>query len=417
VLRTLHPVGLSAVVPVVVGCLVLATSCSSPDASTHVEQYAPESNASTSAAVRPPVGDPGRGRELVERFECARCHEVPDVVAPPLTKQCVGCHAAIADGGFEAPKALLAEWRGRLHSLPAAPSLTVARQLLRPSWIQDFLLSPHDLRPNLAATMPRLAISPAEAADVAAFLAGPPTSALPPFEGDVEHGRQLFDDKGCSACHAFSGAGHGPPSAVGSLAVVLAPDLRWTRERLRPDRLVAWIENPRAVVADARMPHTPLKRSEAEALAAFVAQAPLGPAPTLPTVTRLPVLERPVGYEEVREQVFHKVCWHCHSQPDFARGDGGPGMSGGFGFPPLQLDFSTYDAIQGGYVNHAGEPVSLFKPTGPERLPVLLSVLLSRQREERGGRGDHRGMPLGLPALSAQDVQLVESWIAQGRPR
>jgi hypothetical protein len=38
--------------------------------------------------------------------------------------------------------------------------------------------------------------------------------------------------------------------------------------------------------------------------------------------------------------------------------------------------------------------------------------------EERGQRHALvRGMPLGLPALTPEQVQLVESWIAQGRPR
>jgi hypothetical protein len=28
-----------------------------------------------------------------------------------------------------------------------------------------------------------------------------------------------------------------------------------------------------------------------------------------------------------------------------------------------------------------------------------------------------RGMPLGLPPMSMEDIQLVASWVAQGRPR
>jgi hypothetical protein len=28
-----------------------------------------------------------------------------------------------------------------------------------------------------------------------------------------------------------------------------------------------------------------------------------------------------------------------------------------------------------------------------------------------------RGMPLGLPAVGPEEIQLVESWIAQGRPQ
>jgi hypothetical protein len=45
-------------------------------------------------------------------------------------------------------------------------------------------------------------------------------------------------------------------------------------------------------------------------------------------------------------------------------------------------------------------------------------ALLARHAEERGAAtGEVRGMPLGYPALSLEDIQLVETWIAQGRPR
>ena len=56
-------------------------------------------------------------------------------------------------------------------------------------------------------------------------------------------------------------------------------------------------------------------------------------------------------------------------------------------------------------------------------LPVGDSETRERMRRMRNARlgvkgtGDHRGMPLGYPALSLEDIQLVESWIAQGRPR
>ena len=48
----------------------------------------------------------------------------------------------------------------------------------------------------------------------------------------------------------------------------------------------------------------------------------------------LPLRARPVAFEEVSERVLRKVCWHSHAQPDYARGDGGPGNSGGFGWIP-----------------------------------------------------------------------------------
>ena len=131
---------------------------------------------------------------------------------------------------------------------------------------------------------------------------------------------------------------------------------------------------------------------------------------------RLPVLERRVGFDEVNEQVFAVTCRHCHTNPDSAGGDGGPGNTGGFGFKPRKIDFSSYQGIQSGGVDAQGTRVSLFTPTS-EGLPRLVAALVARSREEAGQESDEvRGMPLGLPPLSPAQIQLVESWVAQGRP-
>ncbi len=45
----------------------------------------------------------------------------------------------------------------------------------------------------------------------------------------------------------------------------------------------------------------------------------------------------------------------------------------------------------------------------------MSDVLLLRQREDASQTIEGtRGMPLGLPSLTPEDVQLVETWIAQG---
>jgi hypothetical protein len=50
----------------------------------------------------------------------------------------------------------------------------------------------------------------------------------------------------------------------------------------------------------------------------------------------------------------------------------------------------------------------------PDGLPWLVSVLMARHAEVRGHQVEGvRGMPLGLPPMSLEDIQLVESWIAQ----
>jgi hypothetical protein len=137
------------------------------------------------------------------------------------------------------------------------------------------------------------------------------------------------------------------------------------------------------------------------------------PVPVVPQ--RLPLLDRPVSYLEVEQRVLRKVCWHCHAQPELAHGDGGPGMTGGFGFAPRGLDLSTYSAVLSGYRDEPGKGQSVFR-ADQDGTPMLVRVLLARQREEAGELGVLRGMPLGLPALSPEQIQLVESWVEQGRP-
>jgi hypothetical protein len=118
----------------------------------------------------------------------------------------------------------------------------------------------------------------------------------------------------------------------------------------------------------------------------------------------------------VSEKILRGSCWHCHSDPDYAFGDGGPGNTGGFGFAGKGVQLATYDGVLSGYVDAEGERQSLLETASGKS--VLVESLLARREEEAGRpRDDVLGMPLGLPALSAERIQLVESWVAQGAPR
>ena len=160
-----------------------------------------------------------------------------------------------------------------------------------------------------------------------------------------------------------------------------------------------------------------MSAEDARHLAAFLT-TPLAPVAMAPA-PRLPVLERKVGWDEVAARVFRKLCWHCHSQPDYALGDGGPGNSGGFGFASRGMDLSTANGVASGSFGPDGQRRSVFQPVSPaDPTPRLVAHLLARQVEERGGVVDGvRGMPLGLPSLPPEDIQLVETWIAQGHPK
>jgi hypothetical protein len=124
-----------------------------------------------------------------------------------------------------------------------------------------------------------------------------------------------------------------------------------------------------------------------------------------------------VLWDEVKHRVFRKTCWHCHADPDYAIGEGGPGNTGGFGFPGRHINLAEHESVLAGYVDEHATRKSLFVAQPPHEEGRLLQALLARHAEEAGTPlPGVRGMPLGLPALPAADIQLVESWIAQGRP-
>ena len=428
---------LAALIPALsfVALVSLVAACgerSSPTGSTppQATSAVTAATSATSAASAAPVGpDPARGAKLVTQFECARCHDgVPGAPPRPAmaaetqpdSKHCVHCHQAIRDGHFRAPRAEATQrWRKNVELLCDVPSLAGVGRLQR-GWVEGFLLRPVDLRPRLAPSMPRLELTPEQARDIAAFLvpeAGP--SAAAPV-ASLERGEALFEERGCMSCHLYSGALPPPPAGKGrpdergiSVAMRLAPDLRHARARMTPPVVAAWLRDPRSIKPDTLMPAVPLNEDEIAALVRFVLTAPLAPVEPPVRPARLPVLARKVHYEEVKQRVFNKVCWHCHSDADYAIGDGGPGNTGGFGFRPRGLNLGAYEGIASGSLDDEDERRSVFEPMA-DGSPRLLASLLARQAEEAGGEGALRGMPLGLPALSPEEIQLVESWVAQG---
>lgn len=345
------------------------------------------------------------------KYECQRCHEGLDLPELAPEKRCVGCHQDIRAGRFKADATTLARWSRNLRSLPGAPSLAGIGTKRSTAWIREYLLNPRNLRPGLKATMPRLPLTRSEAQRIAAALAGPSRGASRPIAASVARvarGAKLYAAGKCGRCHAKS------PDAA--LAVQLAPNLADLKSRFRPEYLVRWLTDPNAVTPGTLMPPTGLTAAENEDLAAYL-WTQTGERPALKPFQRLPLLSRKVRFKEVSDRVFRKLCWHCHSQPDFARGDGGPGNTGGMGFRGLGLDLSTYTGISRGVRGPTGRRQSIFTKDDAG-VPRLVRSLLARHEEERGGSVEGvLGMPLGFPALPAEDIQLIDSWVAQGRPR
>jgi cytochrome c1 len=406
-----------------VGVTLLLASCGRSASETPPEGTPVPASVAPAAPVTmveaAPAGDPLRGRELVERLECNRCHEGTGLSKPALEKDCVRCHQQIEDGTYRASAEKMGKWRGHLGHLRDVPSLERAGDRLKPEFVERFLQTPQDLRPHLVPTMPRLPLTPADARDVAAYLVRDraPASPVTLAGADPVEGRRLVESRACGACHELSAVARLTFRPDPSARVTwLAPDLAFVRDRQRPEDLVRWLMDPQKVKPGTPMPSPGLSEKEAIDVAAFLMTVPLAPSIKI-VPARLPVLERPVPFDEVMERVLGKTCRHCHGNADLAMGDGGPGNTGGFGYRGKHLSFSTYTSMTAGMVDERGQRRSVFAPTR-DGTPLLVAALLARQAEETGSFDPEiRGMPLGLPALSAEEIQLVESWIAQGRPR
>ncbi|MFY0541173.1 hypothetical protein [Nannocystis pusilla] len=58
----------------------------------------------------------------------------------------------------------------------------------------------------------------------------------------------------------------------------------------------------------------------------------------------------------------------------------------------------------------------MFAPL-PDGAPRIVAHMLARHAEVEGAAPELRGMPLGLTPVPLADIQLVDTWIAQGRPQ
>ncbi len=349
------------------------------------------------------------GHEAWQAGGCATCHDVPGQAEEPRATSCAGCHdwiRATAADPARRERALAAfplweRYERNVVSYLDVPSLEAAMARLEPEWVAAYLEDPHDLRPGLPETMPRFDLDEAQVSLIASAFGPEPvpaTAAVDP--ANAARGESLFASRGCVACHTFGTLHPGP-------GLPSAPDLAVTRHRMDPDVVAAWIADPQSVSAAATMPAFGLPADEVLALRDYLFVAdPAGQVPE--PVASVPVaVDRPVGWAEVQERVFGRVCVHCHMDPEANGGRGGPGNQGGYGWAATGIELETAAGVA----------------AVADRIPA---VLLRRRDEARRDvlapgeapadldRHPTPGMPLGLPALSDEEIGLVLAWIEQG---
>jgi len=98
------------------------------------------------------------------------------------------------------------------------------------------------------------------------------TQTLP--TGDAARGRTLAEGTlGCAACHTFGNADLGTKPAdleKNKSTTQLAPNLRFARERMEPETIIAWILDPPGMKPGTVMPKLMISRADAELLRDFI---------------------------------------------------------------------------------------------------------------------------------------------------
>ncbi len=403
-----------------------------------------------------------RGAALFDAFECGHCHTaVGRAPHADRGRSCSGCHAWIAASrydGFERARGreTFRDWDAAVRNVEsylAVPDLAAAGARLDRRWIARYLRDPYQIRPGLKESMIRAPLGDGDAEALAAFLGSSrpartgkaaAAAAIPvsTAASDLAEGERLYAAAGCASCHAF---GRRAPSP----GVPAAPDLAHARNRMRPADIAAFIADPAAFGGRVTMPDHDLSPRDAARLRDFLVGAPLDPPAPAEFAARpsdarpavdgprfalpgglppapLPLLARPVGWDEVSARVFSRTCVHCHLSPERNAGDGGAGNTGGLGFRGVGLELDTWEGARRGAIGADGRRRSILDPDPVTGEPPLRTRLRARAHEWTRERSPTRsdppsaaplGMPLGLAPLSPEEMQLVETWLAQGAPR
>jgi cytochrome c551/c552 len=131
----------------------------------------------------------------------------------------------------------------RTHSLmqdmkKIGPNLKDIRAKLNKNWIPVWLKKPTDFRPT--TKMPNFRLDDDEIQAISAYLwQSALTDSVPKHKpGNADHGKELFETRGCLACHSI---GEGSKMTGGDFAA----NLTRVGEKANYDYLVRWIHNAR----------------------------------------------------------------------------------------------------------------------------------------------------------------------------
>jgi cytochrome c2 len=188
------------------------------------------------------------GRRLVQDHNCQGCHllegegqAIRATIARKLEAGGMGSEEADAQAVAFSP-----------------PLITGEGARVRPDWLFHFLKGPSPIRPWLQARMPTFGFTDDEANTLIQYFSALSASPFPfetppgppPSRDEMASARTLAsrDYFNCTSCHQQGDKKpEGDPSGW-------APDFALARERLRPEWIVDWIQNPQKLFPGTKMP-------------------------------------------------------------------------------------------------------------------------------------------------------------------
>ncbi|HWP58052.1 MAG TPA: c-type cytochrome [Candidatus Acidoferrales bacterium] len=195
-----------------------------------------------------------RESKVPAQYRADQSQRVADVVAGRrLVHQynCIGCHEIEHRGGF------IRKYYERTPEL-APPPLNGEGEKVQSNWLFSFIKEPTPIRPWLQLRMPTFGLTDAEANQLVAYFNGLAKVEIPyahfneravPPE-NLEAARVLFSKEyfDCLSCHQQGDKKpEGPQEGW-------APDLTLARNRLNPNWIVKWLQDPQKVQPGTKMP-------------------------------------------------------------------------------------------------------------------------------------------------------------------
>jgi mono/diheme cytochrome c family protein len=172
--------------------------------------------------------------------------------------RCLSCHTVRGSGNRQ------------------ASDLTYEGSRVHRNWLSHYLNTPYSMRRTLSIAMPIFHFSDEESQFMAEYMSLVFVDTrldadweLERDRADAERGKELFDAKGCIACHQLHGKG-GDVGPSLSTQVPEFPQGTWVGDKLKGGWIYRWLRNPQSLVSDTLEPNLGLSDQEALDLTAYL---------------------------------------------------------------------------------------------------------------------------------------------------